>query len=249
MTAPSLSVPVPRILVLAWLEIRKLCVTRSTQTILWATLAVGAGFVAASVAVALSDGAGVDASAAITALALAVTFGAPLLGVLIFTSDWQHRDIITVFLLEPRRALTFWAKLIAVSMTALTIIALMILTGVFVTFLVAAIASVDWRPGDLPSAILLLCTSSIIGAVAGSAFASALLNAPLAITAVVVQTLFVDLGVSFIPGPASEYLRPSAMAEFALGGASLPAALVSTVIWVLTPLAIGYWRHLKREPR
>lgn len=240
--------PIPRILHLAALDVWKFLVTRSTRILLLISLIVSAGLIAASVLIGLSGpAAAIDAATTVGSLTLIVSVAASLAGVLIFASDWQHREIISVFLLDPRRLSTYFAKLIAAIVIALSAAIVVIAISLSVTLAISAITGTPWQLADLSAAIAALIASSLIGAMTGAALASVLLSVPLAIVAVFVQALVVEVPLALLPGPVPGYFRPSAVLDFFTRDGSAAQALTSAGLWILVPLTFGYLRHLNRD--
>lgn len=238
-----------RLAQLTVVEIRKLLVTRSTLALLTVMAVAGLGLAIGATILAITSGGVADLSLALTALSFGVGFGAPIIGVLVFTSDWQHREIVTVFLLEPRRGRTYLAKLLATACVAITLVIVVAALAGVVSAVVALIFQSGWIAGNLGSTIGILVSATAIGAVSGSAIGAALLNAPLAIVFIFVQTFLIDTLLSFAPYSVGGYFQASSLSDVLLGTSTLAEASSSLTIWILIPLGIGYARHMKREAR
>lgn len=230
---------------LTLVESRKVFTTRGSRTflivvaVLGAALAVGAGFV--------GDAPEVNATVVLTVLGLMFTIAMPVLGALIFTSDWQHREIGSMFLAQPRRGRTFIAKLVA---SLLVTVLLLVASAVVATLLSFGLAILLHRPlvwTGLGEAAPQLLAGSVVGVLSGAALGAALKNAIGAISLSFLQALVIDPLLGFLPAGVGPYLMTGSITEFLTGGGALWPSVTAGLLWLVTPLAIGLARHCLGE--
>lgn len=226
---------------LTLVEARKVFTTRGSRTFLLVVACLGAAI--AVVVGFVGEAEEVNAAAVLTVLGLMFTIAMPVVGVLIFTSDWQHREIGSVFLAQPRRGRTFIAKLVA---SLLVTVLLLLAAAVVATLLSLGLAVLLHRPlvwTGLGEAVPQLLAGSFVGVVAGAALGAALQNAIGAISLSFLQTLLIDPLLGFIPAGVGPYLMTGSITEFAAGGGALLPSVTAALLWLVTPLAIGFARH------
>jgi hypothetical protein len=238
-----------RTAVLTAVELRKVLYTRGSQLVLLCTAAVGLLISAALTLTGANATGRVDLSGPMVSLSLAVALGTPLIGVLIMTGDWNSREAVTLFLLEPRRVVVFASKVVATAaLSAATVVAVILVSGAL-----AAVAAVALRlplvVGDAPSAIGPLLVVCFVGAISGAALASVIMSTPLAVAAVIIQTAVVDPVLSLAPVSWSAYLAPSSVANYLEGTAEPGPAITALVLWIVLPLTVGLWRTCRKEVR
>jgi hypothetical protein len=85
------------------------------------------------------------------------------------------------------------------------------------------------------------------GSLFGFALGVLLLSAPLAIAAVLIIELVVDVALIAVPGGIGVYFASSSLPNWLLSGEGPVAALSSCVIWLVLPTGIGLLRFLRRE--
>jgi len=241
--------PLARVMLLTLVELRKVLYTRVSQAVLLCTLAVGLLISAALTLVGADNAGRVDLSGPMVSLSLAVALGTPLIGVLIMTGDWNSREVVTLFLLEPRRARVFASKVAAtVLLSAMTVVAVILLSGAFAAATALALR-VPLTVGDASSEIGPLLVACFIGAISGAALASAIMSTPLAVAAVIIQTAVVDPILSLAPVSWGAYVAPSSVANYFEGTADIGPAASAAALWIVLPLTVGLWRTCRREVR
>lgn len=233
------------VLQLMLVECRKLVTTLSTRVFL--IVVAGLGGVVGGFAGVLGQDTMVNGAAVVAVLGLLFTIAMPVVGVLIFTSDWQHREIASMFLAQPRRLRTFLAKVLAT-----IVVAGLLLVGAAVCAfgISAALAVVLSRPlvwDGLGEAVPLLTSGSLVGVLAGAALGAALKNAAAAIAASFLQSLVLDPLFGFLPNGIGPFLKTSAITDFASGAGELIPFLTATLLWLVLPFGVGLFRHLRGE--
>lgn len=226
---------------LTLVEVRKVFTTRGSRTFLVVVASLGAVI---AVAVGFLGGdQEVNAAAVLTVLGLMFAIAMPVVGVLTFTSDWQHREIGSMFLAQPRRTRSFVAKLVAsLLVTALLLTA----AAVIASLLSVGIGMLLQRPlvwTGLDEAVPQLLAGSFVGVLAGAALGAALQNAIGAISLCFIQTLLIDPLLGFAPAGVGRYLMTGSITEFVAGGGALAPFVTAGLLWLVAPLAVGLARH------
>lgn len=234
---------------LLWLEIMKLSTVRSGKAVLATMLAVGLVLSLGVCWVLRDRGEGELAlSVVLMAFTLCAAIGAPLLGILIFTTDWQHREVLTMFVLEPRRARIFAAKVAASVCIGLALVVGFVLIGLAVSLGFAAGFGLNWVPGELGEVLGMLAVLAIVGSLSGSAMASAFLSGPVTIVVVILQVLLVDNLFLLLPDGIGAYLQSASLSNYLVGDGGLLNAITSGLLWIVLPYAVGYLRMTRSEP-
>lgn len=245
---PIRPVPMSR---LVRMEIRKLSDTRAGR---WLLLCIGLTVAAVLVIMVFTQNDNNTFTAYFLGTATPLLILVPLVGVLAATAEWSQRTALATFALEPRRSRVVAAKTIASVVAAAASYAL--------SFVLAAVAYLAMtvfrdRPADwsLNGAVAAGAGLALfLGLIQGVAFGLALLNTPAAIVAYLgLPTLWSILGGlisglrDVLPwidlGAASNPLFQGTMTASAwahIGTASL--------LWVVLPLAIGWYRVRRSEP-
>jgi ABC-2 type transport system permease protein len=182
----------------------------------------------------------------------------PILAIMLVTAEWTQRSALVTFSLEPRRERVVLAKLLAGVVLTLATLVVASLIGIVLN-LVCEIAQPDttgWEvaAGDL-AGFVVTQTLAMLG---GFALAALLLNTPAAIVLFFVYR-YVLPGVfaaanALIGGfdAISPWLDFQAaqrgLFSWEISGAEEWGQLVvSGVIWLVLPLAIGLWRIHRAE--
>jgi len=181
----------------------------------------------------------------------------PVLGIMLVTSEWSQRTAMTTFTLEPRRMRIVLAKMLAgVALTAFVVVFALIV-GVICNLLLGALRDtpIDWTFGW--SGFFGFIINQTFAMLGGFALACLLLNTPAAIVAFfayryVLPTLLA-IGSALMEwfshvAPWIDFQSASAeLYDMPLTGSQWAHLVVSGVIWLLVPLAIGLWRIRRAE--
>jgi hypothetical protein len=228
-------------------ESRKLVDTRSARCLLFAMILIGLTLIALAAGLPIERGGVLDVPVLLMGLALPGAIVAPLLAILSVTSDWQYKDVMTFYALQPRRLVILGAKYIAVTLFATAVMAAICLLAVLVAVVLAGFSRVDVVYTGLGQGLWYATCAVLIGSISGAAVASALMSTPLAVVVVLIQSTVADLLIGLVPNIPTAYVRSSTFSNFlSEGGETLPA-LSSAVIWILVPAAVGAWRHRRRD--
>jgi ABC-2 type transport system permease protein len=182
----------------------------------------------------------------------------PLLAIMLVTSEWSQRSAMVTFSLEPRRARVVLAKMVVGVLLTLLTLAVALVAGVVCT-LICELANPELTAWDLGldglAGFVVTQTLAMLG---GFALATLLLNTPAAIVLFFVYRYALP-GV-FALGAALmgwfESLAPwldfqaaqNDVYEWNLsGGEEWAHLIVSGLLWLGLPLALGMWRILRAE--
>lgn len=188
--------------------------------------------------------------------AFLTSFLLPVLGIMVLTSEWSQRTAMVTFALEPRRPLVIAAKALVGVLLTLATVAVSIAIGFVCNVLVGLIeGGADWTFGWPDFAAFLL--TQVLAMLGGFALAALLLNTPAAIVAFfvykwVLPGLFA-LGAALVGW--FETLAPwidfqsaqEAIWDWSSSGEDWAQLVVSGLLWLGFPLAVGTWRVLRAE--
>jgi ABC-2 type transport system permease protein len=175
----------------------------------------------------------------------------PLIGVLLVTGEFSQRTALTTFTLVPSRARVMWAKLAA--SVACSVAALVLCLAVAAAGTVFGSGS---GPGVwtlhvvlIPQAFVYLATAMITGVAFGAAL---LVSAPAIVLYLLLPTIWSALANSIhgLQGvanwlDASQSLDP--MIRHSLSATGWAHAAATLAVWMVLPLAIGWWRVMRRD--
>ncbi|WP_460835131.1 ABC transporter permease [Nocardioides hungaricus] len=188
--------------------------------------------------------------------AFLTSFLLPVLGIMVLTSEWSQRTAMVTFALEPRRPLVIAAKALVGVLLTLATVAMAIAIGLVCNVLYGLIqGGADWSFGwpDFSAFVL----TQVLAMLGGFALAALLLNTPAAIVLFFVYK-WVLPGL-FALGAALmgwfETLAPwldfqsaqSAIWDWSSSAEDWAQLVVSGLVWLGLPLAIGIWRVLRAE--
>ncbi len=247
--APPTGIPFMR---LAAVELRKQLDTRAGTWLLVAITVISAALIALSVFT--SERGTLTWTALVSAASVGQLTLLPLIGVMAATSEWSARTALTTFALEPRRTRVTVAKVFSAS--GLGVLISLITIAMSALLNVVAILAFD---GDDSWSIDLAVVAGVALTVVllvmqGVAFGLAFLSTPIAIVAyLALPSLWSILGLTIeaIREPAEWLDLNSTLATLAAGtmtADSWPKLLVSLVVWIGIPMAIGLVRTSRREP-
>jgi ABC-2 type transport system permease protein len=232
-------------------ELRKMFDTRSG---FW--LPIGVALVAVAVAL-IAVFAGADSGHtfrhvfSVTLIRTAILL--PLIGVLLVTGEFSQRTALTTFTLVPSRARVMVAKLTASVVCSIVALAFCLVVAAVATALHPAsdpgVSVWSLHAVLIPQAFAYLATAMITGV----AFGAALLVSPPAIVIyLLLPTVWGALAgsVSALDGvakwlDASQTLEP--MVRHSLSALEWAHAGTTLALWMVVPLAIGWWRVMRRD--
>lgn len=234
-------------------ELRKLVDTRAGRGVLLAIL--GVTVVAMAAVLWVSRETGAELVPLLLAANMPQALLLPVLGVMTAANEWSQRTALVTFSQEPRRLRVMLAK--AVSAVLLGLGVLVITVGVAMLGHALSMTLVDGGQVDLAMGWAFLANLTFLqvqGVLMGIAFGALVLSVPLGIVA-----FFLVPVVTSIVTMLSSWLTERAV-WFDMSAANLPLlgdnALTAqqwahvgstTALWVLLPLAIGFWRVSRKE--
>ena len=184
------------------------------------------------------------------------SFLLPVLGIMLVTGEWGQRTAMVTFTLEPHRGRVIAAKLVAGLLLALAVAVIAMVVAVVATALYALTPNgATWSLDDV--SIWGFGLSQLFAMLTGFALATLLLNTAAAIVvyfaySFVLPVLFL-LGANYIGWFAD--LRPwidfadaqRPLFDGSMTGSGWGHLLVSGLLWLGLPLALGLWRVLRAE--
>ena len=188
--------------------------------------------------------------------AFACSIMLPVLGIMLVTSEWSQRTAMTTFALEPRRMRIVFAKMLAGVLLTAFVVAFALVVGVLCNLLYGALqGSLDWTFGW--TGFFAFVATQTMAMLGGFALACLLLNTPAAIVVFfvykwVLPGLFA-LGATLMAwfDDIVDWLdfqtAQNELYEAPLTSEQWGQLVVSAVIWLVVPLAIGLWRIRRAE--
>jgi ABC-2 type transport system permease protein len=177
----------------------------------------------------------------------------PLIGVLLVTGEFSQRTALTTFTLVPSRARVMLAKLTASAVCSLVALAFCLVVAAGATALhpssVPGASVWTLHAVMIPQAIVYLATAMITGVAFGAAL---LVSAPAIVIYLLLPTVWSALAgsISALNGvanwlDASQSLDP--MVRHSLSALEWAHAGTTLAAWMALPLAIGWWRVMRRD--
>ena len=242
--------PVPSLLQLVRVELRKSADTRAGRWLLAAIAA--AALLVAGLQLFFDDGVDGSFGYFFTASQFPVNLLLPVLGILLVTGEWSQRTAMTTFALVPRRWRVLTAKVLAAAVLAVV--------GVVATLVVSAVATAltpaftdhgsGWAlSGAQLGQVLLLQIASVL---VGVAFGMLLLSSPLAIVLYFLLPTVVTILVNTVG--ALDWVRDwldlstttLPLYDGTLEGQGWAQLGTSLALWLLLPLVLG-WLRIERS--
>lgn len=242
------TVPLRRLVLV---ELRKSLDTRAGRWLVAAIVAITAGVV--TVFLFAADPADLTYENFVNATATPQSLLLPILGILTVTSEWGQRTGLVTFTLEPHRGRVAVAKLLAVLVLgALAVVAALLLAALGNVLGVALQdGSGSWAFGG--SGVRDVFVVQLLGVLQGLALGMLIMNAAGAIVTYFAVPIVWGILTSFVDWfrRVGEWvdLNTTSMPLISheISGDGWARLGVSTAIWVLLPLALGWLRLLRRE--
>lgn len=174
----------------------------------------------------------------------------PVIGILLVSSEWSQRTALVSFALVPGRSRLIGAKLLAGIVLALAATAVAVALAAFGTAIASTSAPDHWSLslGLLLQDVVYVVTSMLIGIGFGAAL---LASAPAIVLYFAVPIALSALGSIHALQGAIEWINvgesSGPLTERLLSGHDWAQVLVTLVLWMLVPLAIGLWRITRGE--
>jgi ABC-2 type transport system permease protein len=181
----------------------------------------------------------------------------PVLGVLSITSEWSQRTAMVTFTLEPSRMRVVLAKLVSLAVLAVVAWVIGLVLGALANMLYGAFSGNPVVWGSVGKLAFVYLVNYALSMASGFALGALFLNSPAGIVVYFVYSFV--LPIPFAIGAALmgwfDDLRPwidfgfaqQPLADGTIAGTEWAHLLVSGLIWLGLPLAIGLWRIGRTE--
>jgi ABC-2 type transport system permease protein len=228
-------------------ECRKSIDTRSAR---WLLAAVAVVTIAAlAIPAALPDNIDQAWRSYLSFAGLGLAVLLPAVSILVLTTEWTQRTVLTTFTQEPRRARVLAAKILGGLLLGLAGTAYAALTSATGLALSSALGrTVTWDLDASHAAGLTLFV--LLNSLMGMAFGALLHNTAAAIVLFYALPTAWSLVAIGALDRAREWLDTMQTFGWVLAAdwaGHVPQILTSTAVWVLAPLAVGLIRTLRRE--
>lgn len=233
-------------------ELRKLVDTRSGRGVLFAIIAFTA--VAMGITMWVSRENGAELLPLLMAASTPQAILLPVLGIMTAANEWSQRTALITFSQEPRRLRVMTAKATAAVLLGLAVLAITLFLAVFGHVVSMGIAGGSVDIGITAALLANLSIMQTQGVLMGVAFGALLLNVPLGIVAFFLAPVIMNLATmanSWL-GEHAAWLDTGAagmamLSDTWVTGEQWAQFGTSTALWVLLPLAVGFWRVTRKE--
>jgi ABC-type transport system involved in multi-copper enzyme maturation permease subunit len=174
----------------------------------------------------------------------------PVVGILLVSSEWSQRTGLVSFALIPERPRLIAAKLLAGIVLALIAAVVAIVLAALGTALAGSDAPHVWTlpAGLLGQDLVYVVSAMVIGIAFGAAF---LASAPAIVLYFGLPAAIAALGSIHAIRGSIEWVNTSVslepLTQNVMDGHEWAQALVTLVIWMLLPLAVGLWRITRAD--
>ncbi len=177
----------------------------------------------------------------------------PVLGILVVTSEWSQRTGLVTFTLVPNRAKVLVAKVVATVILGIVALLIAFAAAALGNLLASGLRDADGSWSFGVEGFRDIAVVQLLGIVQGVAFGMLLLNSAAAI--VVYFAVPIAWSVLFNLVEALRDIAPwvdlgtaqQPLFEHQMTGERWVQLLVTSVIWIGLPLAVGWWRVLHSE--
>jgi ABC-2 type transport system permease protein len=253
-TAPGVvpkQVPAVPLTRLIKVELRKLMDTRAGK---WLLITIGLLTVAAMVIFLLAaKGSDLTYDNFVQVAATPQGFLLPVLGILAVTSEYSQRTGLVTFTLEPSRRRIVYAKLSAIVITGIAFVALVLVLAAVSNLIGMVVFDGEgsWTFGIAGARDLLLL--QLMGLLQGAAFGMILMNSAAAIVTAFVLPIAFSVLANIVPkiNDAAPWIDLSTaqtpLFDHTMAGQDWAKLGLTTLWWIVIPLAAGVWRLLRSE--
>jgi ABC-2 type transport system permease protein len=237
-------------------ELRKSYDTRAGRWLLGITAFLAAAFMVVVLIVVLAQDQPIKLDDFVGIANFTSGFLLPVLGIMLVTSEWSQRTAMVTFTLEAHRGRVVAAKLVAGILLALLVSAIATAAALVMNALYALLhGDANWHLGLL--ALLGFLFTQLIAMTTGFAFATLFLNTPASIVvyfayALILPTIF-GVAAQFLDWfkhvqPWVDFSKAQQpLIDASMTGKDWAQLLVTGVIWLGIPFALGVWRILRAE--
>jgi ABC-type transport system involved in multi-copper enzyme maturation permease subunit len=242
---------------LVQVELRKMADTRAGRWLLISIAALTALVLVIQLAVVVTQDLTVDFRDFMVAMNTPMGILLPVLGIMSVTSEWSQRTAMVTFSLEPSRSRLIRAKFVSTMLIAVVAVVVGLALSVAANLLYGALSGQEvlWGIGGLD--VVYYFMLHVFGLMTGFAFGTLFLNTAAAIVLYFVYSFVLpglfQLGAQLI-GWFSD-IQPwidfndaqTPLVDGTIDGDGWAHLVVSGVIWLVLPLAVGLWRVLRAE--
>ncbi|MSS44895.1 hypothetical protein FYJ43_02265 [Cutibacterium sp. WCA-380-WT-3A] len=178
----------------------------------------------------------------------------PIVAILMVTAEWSHRTALMTFVMTPRRHVVTAAKGIVAAAASVIATALAIVLAAASGLVSTATKNSVILTGANWQALLGSTIANLIYVFVGFAMGMAFLNAPAAITVILIVPTTVLPAVALVDQlhpiiPWLNYLQAGGpLTTGTIHGVEWAHLATSTGLWIALPIIIGLWRQHVREP-
>lgn len=248
--------PMPRLIKV---ELRKMADTRASRWLLISTALASAVVMVGMLLYGVSgDSNAITANGFVRGMSIPIGILLPVIAIMAITSEWSQRTGLATFTLEPHRMRIVVAKLAAVGIMAIGALLTALILGVVGNLLYGALTGreVVWNVGGAQLGGMLLI--HLLGLMMGFGLGLLLLNTPAAISVYFVVSIVLPMmvyqlligltswGEKVVPWIDMFYATAPVTAGDA-SGIDWARTAVTTLIWVVVPIALGCWRVSRAE--
>lgn len=238
----------PSLTTLIAVETRKGVDTRAARALLASIAATGA--LLTTLAVVFGDADGATFGGFVTSGLAPVALLLPIVGVLVATSDWSQRSVVTTFALVPVRHRVLVAKVIAALLLVVGVVLVVVVIAFGAYVLCSMLQGFEANFADAPGAVRFWLATAAAATLTGVTFGSLLLSTPVAVTVVLVVPLGYDFLIAIRFPAVAEWISSGTWVLWLTGEPSKPLpVLTSLTMWVVVPLVAALWRQSRREVR
>jgi len=240
----------PSMSALTRVELRKSYDTRAGR---WLLVVIGLAALAVVLILLLVDDAPKSFEGFFGFTQLPIGILLPVLGILLVTSEWSQRTAMTTFVLVPRRSRVLVAKVLAAAVLAVLGVVASLVTAALGTVLTPVLSDGDMEWTLSAAQLGQVVLVQVLTVLAGVAFGMLLLSSPLAIVLYFVLPTVFTLLVNLVA--ALDWMRDwldlstttMPMYEGELSGQGWAQVATSVGLWIVVPMAVGWWRINRTE--
>ncbi len=238
---------------LVYVELRKLTDTRSGRGILLAVF----GATAAAMLYTLwnhRDAGGTSFAQLLSAAFTPQSMLVPILGVMTAANEWQHRTGLTTFAQEPHRVRVMIAKTSAALLLGLGMMAVTLGLAAASSLLTSSTGQGGEGTQLTAALVVNLLVKQVQGVLVGIALGAVFLNVPLGILAYFLLPTLAKLGFGLHPWLDDHSVwfdlyegGAPLFTDAALSGTQWAQVATTSFLWVLLPMAVGFYRVRTEE--
>jgi len=235
---------------LTLVELRKMTDTRSGFWLLLATAALTVAIVAIACLVFPDEDSNLFNFFVMAVQPASILM--PIVGILLVSSEWTQRTAMVTFTLVPQRSRVLVAKLLAGLALSAIAFQICLVTALVATAFFGADGDATWSLSA--GLIVQVAVSVVVPMLIGIGFGAVLLaSAPAIVLYFVLPTAFAALGaISALSGAArwldqTRTMEP--LLEEMLSATQWARVATSLALWLVVPIALGFWRVLRSDVR